>query len=106
MLEGDPDPTCREVRRLLGLRDRLDPLQPGEAARRGGRRTLREGEDLAERLERSHELQEQLVEEEELAVGERAADHVAAAEEDDGGDRECRKEEQPRQERGLDPRLP
>ena len=43
-----------------------------------------------------------MVEEEELAVGERAADHVAAAEEHDGGDRERRQEEQAGQERRLD----
>ena len=47
-----------------------------------------------------------MVEEEELAVGERAADHVAAAEEHDRADRERRQEEQARQEGGLDPRLP
>ncbi len=43
-----------------------------------------------------------MVEEEELAVGERAADHLAAAEQENGGDRERRQEEQPGQERRLD----
>ena len=65
-----------------------------------------EREDPAERLEGPHQLQEQLVEEEELAVGERAADHVAPAEEHDGRDRERRQEQQPGQEGGLDARLP
>ena len=46
-----------------------------------------------------------MVEEEELAVRERATDHVAAAEEHDRCDRERRQEEQARQERRLDPRL-
>ena len=50
-------------------------------------------------------MQQQLVEEEELAVRERTADHVASAEEHDGTDRERRQEEQPRQERRLDPSL-
>ena len=88
------------------LRDRLDALQPREAARGGRGRALREREDPAERLERPDELQEQLVEEEELAVGERAADHLAAAEVDDRADRERRQEEQAGQERRLDARLP
>ena len=105
VLELHAELALRQLRRVRRLGDRLDPLQPGEAARRGRGRALAEREDPAERLERPDELQEQLVEEEELAVGERAADHVAAAEEHDGADRERRQEEQPGQEGGLDARL-
>ena len=84
------------------LRDRLHALEPGEAARCGRARALGEREDPPQCLERPDELQEQLVEEEELAVGERPADHVAAPEEDDGGDRQRRQEQQAGKECGLD----
>ena len=104
-LEGDSQRPDRQLGGMRRLGDRLDPAQPGEAARRRRRRTLCEREDPAERLERPDQLQQQLVEEEELAVGQRAADHVAAAEQHDGADREGRQEEQAGQERSLDARL-
>ncbi len=81
------------------------PAQPGEAPRGRGGRPLGEREDPAERLEGPDQLQEQLVEEEELAVGEGSADHIAPAEQHDGCDRDGRQEQQARQEGGLDARL-
>ena len=75
---------------MLRLRHRLDPLEPREAAARRGEGALREVGDPAERLERPDELEQQRLEEDELADREVAADHLPAAEEDDRRDRERR----------------
>ena len=87
------------------LRERGDPLEPGEAAAGGGDRALAEVDDPAERLERPCELEEEGVEEHELADRERAVDHLAPAHVQDGRDRERRQEDQARQELRLDERL-
>src|SRR5439155_8146952 len=76
--------------RLRGLGLGMDAFEPGEAAARRRERTLREVRDPAERLERPDELEEQRLEEDELADREVAADHLATAEEDDRRDRERR----------------
>ena len=84
------------------LRQRLDPLEPREAAAGRRERPLAEVRDPAERLERPDELEQQRLEEHELADRERAGDHLAAAEEDDGGDRQRREVVEPRQVPRLD----
>ena len=64
------------------------PSSQREAAAGRGERPLRRGRDPAERLERPDELEQERLEEDELADREVAVDDRAAAEEDDGGDRE------------------
>src|SRR5205814_5282604 len=68
--------------RARRLRQRRDVLEPGEAAAGRGERALAEVRDPAERLERPHELEQELDEERELAVRERAVNHAPPAEED------------------------
>ena len=82
--------------RLGRLRQRLDPVQPGEAPARRGDGPLAEVDDPAERLERPDELQEQRDEEHELADRQVAGDHVAAAEEEHGRDPQRGEEEEGR----------
>ena len=76
-------------------------LRPADASARWA-----EVRDPAERLERPDELEQQRLEEHELADRERARDHLAAAEEDDGGDRERRQVVEPGEVRRLDAGLP
>ena len=64
------------------------PSSQREAAAGRRERPLREVEDPADRLEWPDELQEQRLEEDELADRDVPVDDGAAAEEDDGGDRE------------------
>ena len=97
-------PAGRCLRRLR-LGQRLDPLEPREAAARRRERALREVRDPAERLERPDELEQQRLEEDELADRQVAADHLPAAEEDDRGDRERRQVVEPGQVPRLDARL-
>ncbi len=87
------------------FRQRCDPFQPGEAAARGRECALAEVRDPAERLERPHELEQQRLEEHELADRQVAADHLLAAEEDDRGDRERRQVVQAGKVSRLDARL-
>ena len=82
-----PRPPSGSVGRLVRLRQVRDLLQPGERAARRGDRALRQVEDPAQRLERPRQLQQDGVEEDELADRQVAVDHVAAAEEDHGRDR-------------------
>ena len=95
-----------EMLGMGGLGQRLDRVEPGEGARCGRRCALPEVDDPAERLERPDELQQQRDEERELPDRQVALDRVAAAEEEHGGDRERRQEDQARQEARLDARLP
>jgi hypothetical protein len=75
--------------RARRLGQRLDPVEPAEAAAGRSECPLRQVEDPADRLERPHELEEQRLEEDELADRDVPVDDRAAAEEHDGGDREC-----------------
>ena len=74
--------------RARRLGQRLDPVEPAEAAAGRGERPLREVENPADRLERPDELEQERLEEDELADRDLAVDDGAAAEEDDGGDRQ------------------
>ena len=65
---------------MRGLGQRVDPVEPGEAAARRRDRALAEVDDPAERLERPDELQQQRVEERELPEREVAVDHEVPAE--------------------------
>ncbi len=104
-LEAHGQRPRRQMPRRRRLGQRLDPLEPGEAAARRRERPLAEVRDPAERLERPDELEQQRLEEDELADREVAADHLAAAEEDDGGDRERRQVVEAGQVARLDARL-
>ena len=72
VLEADAERAVGERPRLRRLGQRLDLLEPGEAAACRCHRTLAEVDDPAERLERPHELQQQRHEEHQLAERERA----------------------------------
>src|SRR6185369_9198591 len=87
---------------LARLGQRLDALQPREAAARRREGTLREIDDPAHGLERPDELQQQRREERELAVREIPGDHLAAAEEEHHRERERREVEEPGQVLCLD----
>ncbi len=105
-LEPDGERSRRQLLRRGGLRQRRDSLEPREAASRGRERALPEVRDPAERLERPDELEQQRLEEDELPDRQVPLDHLAAAEEEDGGDRERRQIEEPRQVLRLDAGLP
>ena len=77
-LEAHAERAGRQLLRRLRLGQRLDPLEPREAAAGGGERALREVRDPAERLERPDELEQQRLEEDELADRQMAADHLPA----------------------------
>ena len=89
-LEADAEQARRQPLRLRGLRQRRDPLEPREASAGRRERALREVRDPAERLERPHELEQQGLEEHELADREVPADHLPPTEEHDRRDRERR----------------
>src|SRR5262249_53674074 len=89
LLEAETDRLVRrEMARPRRLRQRLDAVEPAEAATGRGQRALREVEDPADGLERPDELQQERLEEDELADRDLAVDDGAAAEEDDGGYRQ------------------
>src|SRR5205823_10960505 len=79
-LEAHSDRAGRQVLRLGGLGQRLDSFEPRKAPSGRGERALSQVRDPAEGLERPDELEEQRLEEDELADREVAADHLAAAE--------------------------
>ena len=81
------------------------PVEPAEAAAGRGERPLRQVENPADGLERPDELEQQRLEEDELADRDLAVDDGAAAEEDDGGDRQRGQVVEPRYVRRLDARL-
>ena len=87
-----------------GSGQRLDPVQPREAAAGRRDRALAEVDDPAERLERPDELEQERDEEHELADRQLARDHVAPAEEEHGRDPERRQEEESGEEVRLDRR--
>ena len=99
--------TARRARRRAavragGLGERLDAVEPGEAAAGRGDRSLAEVDDPAECLQRPHELQQQRVEEDELARRQVPGD-LAAADEQHGRDREGRQEVRPGRKRASTP---
>ena len=90
ILEAHADRAGRKRSRIRRLGQRLDSVEPAEAAARGRKRPLREVEDPADRLERPHELQQQRLEEDELPDRQVAVNDGTAAEEDHCRDRERR----------------
>ena len=84
------------------LGQRLDPVEPAEAATGRGERPLCQVENPADGLERPDELEEQRLEQHELADRDLPVDDGAAAEEHDGGDRECGEVVEARHVRRLD----
>src|SRR5262249_11446665 len=81
-------PVLRQVPRALRRGQRLDAVEPAEAATGGGECALREVENPADRLERPDELQQERLEEDELADRDLLVDDREAAEEHDGSDRQ------------------
>src|SRR5205823_6459819 len=100
--EADAEPACRQMRGILWLGQRLDSFEPRETAARRSERTLAEVRDPAERLERPDELKQERLEEHELTDRQIAGDHLPAAEEDDGRDRQRRQVVEARQMPRLD----
>src|SRR5207248_9648118 len=105
VLEADLERAVGKAPRLVRLGQGRDVLEPGEAAAGRGERALAEVRDPAERLEWPDELEQELDEERELAVGERAVDHAPAAEVDDDRDGERREKEEAGEVARLDARL-
>src|SRR6478609_3444763 len=92
----------RKMARAHRLGQRLDPVEPAEAAPGRSQRPLRQVENPADCLERPDELEEERLEENELADGDVSVDDGATAEEDDRGDRERRQVVETRYVRRLD----
>src|SRR5664279_2568395 len=105
-LEAHGERAGRQRSRVGRLRQGLDSLEPRKAAAGRRERPLAEVRDPAERLQGPDELEQERLEEDELANRERAGDHLSAAEEDDGCDRERREVIEPRQVPRLDAGLP
>ena len=105
VVEPDGQGAVRERHGSRALGERLDPVEPGEAPRRGRGRPLAEVDDPTERLERPDELQEQRHEERELADREIPCDRLAAADQQHGGDPERGEEDEPGEKATLDGRL-
>ena len=104
-LEPHRERSSGQRRGMFRLGQRADPVEPREAAAGRRDRPLAEVDDPAQRLERPRELQEQGVEQRELAERELTVDHEVAADREHRGDRERRHEQQQRQVACLDARL-
>ena len=105
VLEAHAERSIRQLLRVRRLRQRLNSLEPREAAAGRGDRALTQVDDPADRLERPHELQQEADEEHELADRQRARDHFAPAQQEHGRDPEGGEEEQPGEVVRLDGRL-
>ena len=105
VLEAHPDLSGRKRPRVRGLGQRLDSVEPAEAATGGSERSLCEVENPADRLERPDELQQERLEEDELPDRQISVNDGAPAEEDDGCDRETRQIVETRHMLRLDTRL-
>ena len=106
VVEADRERAVRERDGSAALGERLDAVEPREAARGRRGRPLAEVDDPAERLERPDELQEQRHEERELADREVPCDRLAAPDEQHRGDAERGEEDEPGEKATLDRRLP